>query len=299
MTVAHGGQGSSPGGSADEVRAVLERAHEAFIGMDEDGLVSDWNPQAERTFGWSSDEAVGQVLADLIIPARHRAAHWEGLRRHLDTGVATVLDKRLELSAIDRTGREFPVELTISRHGTRSPARFYAFLHDISERKRSERLLRARHAVTRVFAEAQSPGEAMSGCWPSSETRWTGSWARGGRTRKALGCCAAGRYGALSPPSRRSSSRSPWTSSFSRGSGFPAASGQAVSRPGRPTSRPMPAFRDRRRPPARACTRRSPSRSSARTVSKASWNSSAIRRAIRIAGHESSLARLPHRSAVS
>ncbi len=163
MTAARGGQGSSQGGSADEVRAVLERAHEAFIGMDEDGLVSDWNPQAERTFGWSSDEAVGQVLADLIIPVRHRAAHWEGLRRHLDTGVARVLDKRLELSAIDRTGREFPVELTISRHGTRSPTRFYAFLHDISERKISERLLRAQHAITRVFAEAQSPGEAMSG----------------------------------------------------------------------------------------------------------------------------------------
>lgn len=163
MTATHGGQGWSPGGSTDELRAVLEHAHEAFIGVDEDDLVSDWNPQAERTFGWSSDEAVGQPLADLIIPVRYRAAHWEGLRLHLDTGVATMLDKRLELSAIDRTGREFPVELTISRHATQSPARFYAFLHDISERKRSERLLRAQHAITRVFAEAQSHGEAMSG----------------------------------------------------------------------------------------------------------------------------------------
>lgn len=163
MPPVRGEPDSSQVGSVDDLRAILERAHDAFIGMDADGLVIDWNPQAERTFGWSREEAIGRVLADLIIPVRHRAAHWEGLRRYLHTGVATVLDKRLELSAIDRTGREFPVELTISRHGTRSPARFYAFLHDISERKLSERLLRAQHAITRVFAEAQSTGEAMSG----------------------------------------------------------------------------------------------------------------------------------------
>ena len=163
MTTAPGERDSSQWGSANDVRAVIERAHDAFIAMNAGGFVLDWNPQAQRTFGWSSEEAIGQVLADLIIPVRYRAAHWEGLQRHLDTGVATVLDKRLELSAIDRTGREFPVELTISRDSAQSPARFYAFLHDISARKLSERLLRAQHAITRVFAEAQSAGEATRG----------------------------------------------------------------------------------------------------------------------------------------
>jgi diguanylate cyclase (GGDEF)-like protein/PAS domain S-box-containing protein len=163
VSAVRGDSGSSPAGSADDVRAVLERAHDAFIAMDADGLVIDWNLQAQRTFGWSSDEAVGRVLADLIIPVRYRAAHLEGLRRYLTTGVAAMLDRRLELSAVDRSGREFPIELTISRHATRSAARFYAFLHDISERKMSERLLGAQHAITRVFAEAQTTGEAMSG----------------------------------------------------------------------------------------------------------------------------------------
>jgi diguanylate cyclase (GGDEF)-like protein/PAS domain S-box-containing protein len=198
MTTACGEPGSSQWASADDVRVVLERAHDALIAMDGDGLVIDWNLQAQRTFGWSSEEAVGRVLADLIIPARYRAAHWEGLRRHLDTGAATVLDKRFEHRAIDRTGREFPVELTISRHPKRSPPRFYAFLHDISERKLSERLVRAQHAITRVFAEAQSTGEAMSvllaelgeamdwqlGAWWSHETdtgvlRCRSVWRRG------------------------------------------------------------------------------------------------------------------------
>ncbi len=130
--------------------------------MDAGGFVIDWNPQAQRTFGWSREETVGQVLADLIIPPRFRDAHWEGLRHYLDTGEGPLLGKRLEVSAIDRSGREFPIELTITRQPGPSAPRFCAFLHDISERQGSERLLRAQHAITSVFAEAQSTPEAMS-----------------------------------------------------------------------------------------------------------------------------------------
>jgi PAS domain S-box-containing protein len=88
MTTAPGEPDSSQWGSANDARAVIERAHDAFIAMEAGGFVLDWNRQAQRTFGWSSEEAIGQVLADLIIPVRYRAAHWEGLQRHLDTGVA-------------------------------------------------------------------------------------------------------------------------------------------------------------------------------------------------------------------
>jgi diguanylate cyclase (GGDEF)-like protein/PAS domain S-box-containing protein len=147
-------------GSIGDVRSVLDHAHEAFIAMDVGGFVIDWNRQAQRTFGWSSEEAIGQVLADLIIPPRDRAAHTEGLRRYLDGGRARILDKRLELSAIDRTGREFPVELTISHHDA-APEYFFAFLVDISQRRLSERLLRAQLAITRVFAQALSSDQAM------------------------------------------------------------------------------------------------------------------------------------------
>jgi diguanylate cyclase (GGDEF)-like protein/PAS domain S-box-containing protein len=145
------------------MRSVLDHAHEAFVAMDAGGLVIDWNPQAQRTFGWSAEQAVGRVLADLMIPQRYRAAHAAGLRRYLDGGETRFLDRRLELSAVDRTGREFPVELTIScQEGLAAPC-FYAFVHDISERRLSERLLRAQHAITRVLAQAQSSEEAMRG----------------------------------------------------------------------------------------------------------------------------------------
>jgi PAS domain S-box-containing protein len=144
---------------------VLDQAREAFIAMDAVGLVIDWNVQAQRTFGWSAEEAIGRTVAELIIPPRYRAAHTRGLRAYLDGGHAKMLDRRVELSAVDRTGRGFPIELTISRDATvdGSDPRFFAFLHDISDRRLSERLLRAQHAVTRVFAETQHSSEVLRG----------------------------------------------------------------------------------------------------------------------------------------
>ena len=74
---------------ADYVRSVLDRAHEAFIAIDAGGFVIDWNRQAERTFGWTREEAVGRVLAHLIIPERDRDAHLRGLEHYIETGEST------------------------------------------------------------------------------------------------------------------------------------------------------------------------------------------------------------------
>lgn len=148
-------------GPADYVRSILDRAHEAFVAMDAAGRVIDWNPQAQRTFGWSRDEAIGRVLAELFIPDREREAHRQGLQRYLQTGIGPLLDKRIEVTAVDRSGREFPVEMTISADPAPDVARFYAFLHDITERRRGERLLLAQHAIARVFAEARTTEDAI------------------------------------------------------------------------------------------------------------------------------------------
>jgi PAS domain S-box-containing protein len=115
---------------------VLDQAQEAFIAKDAAGLVIGWNAQAQRTFGWSAEEALGRLLGELIIPSRDRAAHTRGLRFYLGKGQARMLDRRVEVSAVDRTGRELPLELTISRDAPLdgSAPRFIAFLHDISDR---------------------------------------------------------------------------------------------------------------------------------------------------------------------
>ena len=145
--------------------------------MDAGGFITDWNPQAEATFGWSRQEAIGRVLAETIIPERFHADHWRGLKRFVETGEAHILDTRLELSAMHREGYEFPVEVTISASGDPEPPRFYAFLHDISERRRSDQFLRAQHALTATLAEAESVDERAAG-GPGSLAQAMG-WAAG------------------------------------------------------------------------------------------------------------------------
>jgi diguanylate cyclase (GGDEF)-like protein/PAS domain S-box-containing protein len=144
-----------------QAQAILDQAHDAVVAMDAGGFVIGWNAQAESTFGWTKDEAVGKVLADLLIPPQYRDAHWTGLQRFLDTGEGPVIDKRLELSALHRDGHEFPVELTISAIQLGERWFFNAFLHDITDRKRAERLLRAQHKLTEALAEADTIEEAM------------------------------------------------------------------------------------------------------------------------------------------
>jgi PAS domain S-box-containing protein len=99
--------------SEERYRTTVQTAGDAFVRIDEEGVITDWNRQAELTFGWAAGEAVGRKLSQTIVPPEHREAHDRGLRRFLDTGDGPVVNRRTEISAIDRSGRQFPVELTI------------------------------------------------------------------------------------------------------------------------------------------------------------------------------------------
>jgi diguanylate cyclase (GGDEF)-like protein/PAS domain S-box-containing protein len=124
--------------SEERIRAVIDTADDAFIGMDGAGMVTEWNRRAEGIFGWSREEVVGQPVADLIIPEDLRSPHQAGLRHFLDTGEGTILGRRLELRARARDGQEFPVELTVWSTRVGTTVGFSAFVRDISERKRLE-----------------------------------------------------------------------------------------------------------------------------------------------------------------
>jgi PAS domain S-box-containing protein len=118
----------------EETRQILETAQDAFVAMDDAGVITDWNRQAEDVFGWPRDEALGRTLGDTIIPERYREQHRRGLKRFMATGHGPVLGKRLELSALGRDGSEFPVELTIWALPEGTTHRFNALVHDISGR---------------------------------------------------------------------------------------------------------------------------------------------------------------------
>ena len=127
-------------------RQIIDSAGDAFIAMDAAGIITAWNSAAETIFGWSQAQAVGQAVSDTIVPAQYREAHQRGLERFLSSGKAHVLGQRLELSAMHRDGREFPIEITLWSIQEENGWSFFAFAHDITARKEAEQELK-RHAL--------------------------------------------------------------------------------------------------------------------------------------------------------
>lgn len=128
--------------------AILESAMDCIVTMDHHGRVTEFNPAAERVFGFSRDEAVGQLMSDLIIPKQFQQAHKEGLERYLATGEHKVLGRRIEITALRKDGTEFPVDLAITPFEHNGQPMFTGYLRDITEaRKVREELRQAKEAA--------------------------------------------------------------------------------------------------------------------------------------------------------
>ncbi len=122
--------------------AVIEGALDAFVLMDSRGRIIEWNPQAERMFGWPRAEALGLTIAETIIPPTARDSHEHGLARFLATEQGPMLNRRNELIARRRDGTEIPVELIATPVRVRDEWAFGGFIRDVSERKKTEAALR-------------------------------------------------------------------------------------------------------------------------------------------------------------
>lgn len=149
---------------ASEARksAILHTALDCIITMDHDGNVVEFNPAAERTFGYSRDQVIGRELSLFIIPPALRDRHRTGMAHYLATGEGPVLGRRLELPALRADGTEFPAELAITRIPTDGPPLFTAYLRDVSEYKRTEQHRTVRIAVTHALGEAAGPKEGAA-----------------------------------------------------------------------------------------------------------------------------------------
>jgi PAS domain S-box-containing protein len=129
--------------SEQRYRATLDAALDCVVTMDHRGRVIEFNPAAERTFGYRSEAAVGREMAELIVPPDLRESHRRGLARVLRGGAPRVLDRRFEIEAMRADGSVFPVELAITRIDVPGAPVFTGFLRDISERRWAEAELRA------------------------------------------------------------------------------------------------------------------------------------------------------------
>jgi PAS domain S-box-containing protein len=161
--------------SRDEVgardTAILDSALDCIICMDADGCITEFNPAAERTFGYQRADVVGRRLADVIVPAALREAHRIGMARYLASGEERVLGRRIEMTGVRRDGSEFPVELAITRVPMRGPPCFTGYLRDISDRKRAEdaqtrraRDMALRAEISAVLARTDTMRAQLEAC---------------------------------------------------------------------------------------------------------------------------------------
>jgi len=138
-------------------RGILDNALDCIITMGADGRVLEFNPAAERTFGFTRQEAIGKELAELIIPPRMREQHRRGLAHYLKTGEGPVIGKRIEIAGVRKDGSEILVELAITALKIDHEPVFTAYLRDISERARNE------EASRRLAAIVESSEDAIVG----------------------------------------------------------------------------------------------------------------------------------------
>jgi diguanylate cyclase (GGDEF)-like protein/PAS domain S-box-containing protein len=146
-----------------ESKSILETSQEAFISIDEDNLIREWNPQAERLFGWGREEILGRSVVQTIIPRRYRDAHLRALGRFLAGGDPPMMARRLEVAGLRRDGTEMPIELSISALREGDEWRFHAFVRDISERQATEAALREAEERFRKAFDDSRVGMALIG----------------------------------------------------------------------------------------------------------------------------------------
>lgn len=124
------------------LRSIVTTSLDGILVVDQNGVVLDFNGAAERIFGYAPEEAIGQSLAELIVPEHLRAAHHAGMNRYLSTGKKRVIDAGLvQLEAVDKSGRLFPVEMSLSTAESEDGEIFVSYIRDISERVQAEQEL--------------------------------------------------------------------------------------------------------------------------------------------------------------
>ncbi|MCC2955726.1 PAS domain S-box protein [Massilia sp. IC2-477] len=166
--------------SEQRINAIVDAAQDAYIAVDQRGMILDWNRAAERMFGWRRQEAVGWPLSELVLPERYRASLNGALHAFRQTGQLAMLEQRLEREVIDRHGREFTIEMTATLAGQGEDAFFSVFLHDISGRKRVEQMKNEfvatvshelRTPLTSIQASLSMLADGMAGDLPPDAAR--------------------------------------------------------------------------------------------------------------------------------
>ena len=123
--------------------AIIDSTLNSIITINSNSEVVDLNQVSEQMFGYSREEAIGQSIADLIIPENFREAHKKGMSHYMQTGEGPILNTTIEVPALKKTGEEFPIKLEIVPFEMNGERFFTATIQDISLAKEQEEKLKA------------------------------------------------------------------------------------------------------------------------------------------------------------
>jgi PAS domain S-box-containing protein len=135
------------------IRAILDTALDAIISINHEGLVQEWNPAAERSFGYSRAAALGQPVDELIVPEALRTRYRNGLADYLLNGAVSLVGRPVELKLQRANGILFPVEVSITRSGTDDAPWCTAIIRDITDRKSTLEALQQSEEYFRLLVE--------------------------------------------------------------------------------------------------------------------------------------------------
>ena len=123
----------------EKLRAVIDGALDAIVTVDESGHLVEFNPAAERIFGYSRGQVIGRHLGEVIISPSQRKQHNKAHQQFVMTGKKHIFDRRLELNAMRSDGTEFPVELTLTSLKYKDLPYVTGFIRDITDSKKAEK----------------------------------------------------------------------------------------------------------------------------------------------------------------
>ncbi len=141
--------------SEQRIATIIATAQDAFVGVDLQANICDWNSRASEMFGWSREEAIGLPVAEVLVPSRFAPSVDKAIDMFKLTGRSDFLERHFERLVVNRRGVEFPVEVTAGLAGRGASAFFSVFIRDISERKKIERM--KSEFVSTVSHELRTP----------------------------------------------------------------------------------------------------------------------------------------------
>ncbi len=117
---------------------LIKNAPDGIIVINGQNDIILWNPKSEDIFGWKSEEVIGKSLSGVIVPPLYREDHLRGMERLLRTGESRILNKTIEIQALNKAGKEFFISLTVSQSTQSEQPIFIAFIRDITQEKKTK-----------------------------------------------------------------------------------------------------------------------------------------------------------------